>query len=112
MELLSHERLQKEAENLAEHKSNAQKALEHYRFTVEKCTKKWSTINDLNASTRLDQLQDSFELVLSADYQMTKLIPHWGNSDQPGISYYLRKVSHDLFEIVDHRDDSKYVAVF
>ena len=39
VELLSHERLQKEAtENLAEHKSIAQKALEHYRFTVQKCT--------------------------------------------------------------------------
>lgn len=113
VELLSHETLQKEAtENLAEHKSIAQKALEHYRFTVEKCTKEWSAINDLNASARLDQFQDSFELVLSADYQMTKLIPHWGYSDQPGISYYLRKVSHDIFGIVDHRHDSKYVAVF
>ena len=79
---------------------------------IEKCTKELSAINDLNASARLDQLQDSFELVLSVGYQMTKLIPHWANSDQPGISYYLRKVSHDLFGIVDHRDDSKYVAVF
>ena len=35
VQLLSHERLQKEAtENLAEHKGIAQKALEHYRFTV------------------------------------------------------------------------------
>ena len=111
--ILSHQRLQKEAtENLAEHKSIAQKALEHYRFTVEKCTKEWSAINDLNASARLDQFQDSFELVLSADYQMTKLIPHWGYSDQPGISYYLRQVSHDLFGIVDHHHDSKYDAVF
>ena len=28
------------------------------------------------------------------------------------ISYYLRKASHDLFGIVDHRDETKYVAVF
>lgn len=112
-ELLSHERLQEEAaEKLIEHKRIAQKALEHYRFTVEKCGKDWTAINDLNASARLNQLEESFELVLSADYQMTKLIPHWGYSDQPGISYYLRKVSHDLFGIVDHRDESKYVAIF
>ena len=64
VELLSRERLLKEAtENLAEYKSIVQKALEHYRFTVEKCTKEWSAINDLNASVRLDQLQDSFELI-------------------------------------------------
>lgn len=112
-ELLSHERLQEEAaEKLAEHKRIAQTALEHYRFTIEKCGKDWHTINDLNASARQDQLEKSFELVLSADYQMTKLIPHWGYSDQPGISYYLRKFSHDLFGIVDPRDESKYVAVF
>ena len=112
-ELLNHERLQQEAsKKLTEHKAIAQKALEHYRFTVEKCRKDWTAVNDLDASTRLDQLQESFELVLSADYQMTKLIPHWGYSDQPGISYYLRKVSHDLFGIVDHRNESKYVGVF
>ena len=89
-ELLSHERLQEEAaEQLAQHKGIAQKALEHYRFfAVEKCRKDCCAINDLNASARLDQLEELFELVLSADYQMTKLIPHWGYSDQPGISYY------------------------
>ena len=51
-------------------------------------------------------------LVLSADYQMTKLIPFWGETAQPTIAYYLRKVSHDLFGIVDHRYETKYAAVF
>ena len=114
VELRAHEKLQQEAtDKLSEHKHIAQKALEHYRFTVDKCGKDWCAVNDLNTSAaRLDQLQDSFELVLSADYQMTKLIPHWGYTDQPGISYYLRKVSHDLFGIVDHRIGTNYVSVF
>ena len=43
---------------------------------------------------------------------MTKLIPHWGYSDQPGISYYLRKVSHDLFGIADHCNSTNYASVF
>ena len=43
---------------------------------------------------------------------MTKVIPFWGSSAQPGMTYYQRKVSHDLFGIVDHRDDSNYVSVF
>ena len=104
-ELLNHEHLQQEAsKNLTEHKAIAQKALEHYRFTVEKCRKDWTAVKDLDVSTRLDQLQESFEL--SNDN------PHWGYSDQPGISYYLRKVSHDLFGIIDHRNESKYVGVF
>ena len=50
-------------------------------------------------------------LVISADYQMTKLIPFWRDTAQPAIMYYLRKVSHDLFGIVDHRDETKYITV-
>ena len=51
-------------------------------------------------------------MVLSSDYQMTKLIPFWGETAQPAITYYLRKVSHNLFGIVDHRDEAKYITVF
>lgn len=69
----------------------AQKTLEHYHFTIEKCKEDWKTIVDLSSQgelnrasrSELDRLQKSFVLVLSADYQMTKLIPHWGYSDQP-----------------------------
>ena len=43
---------------------------------------------------------------------MTKLIPFWGETAQPAITYYLRKVSHDLFGIVDHRDETKSITVF
>ena len=115
-ELHKHEDLQqKAADKLADHKKVAQEALEHYRFTVEKCKEDWKAIVTLSSQEELsdasrkelDSLQKSFVLVTSADYQMTKLIPYWGSSDQPAISYYLRKASHDLFGIVDHRDETQ-----
>ena len=67
---------------------------------------------DSAAQAMLEALQDSFTLVLSADYQMTKLIPFWEDTAQPAITYYLRKVSHDSFGIVDHCDETKHIAVF
>ena len=95
----------KQAETtLANHKDEAQKAIEHYKFTVQQCKREWSAIVELaahddldhTAQTRLQALKDSFNLVLSADYQMTKLIPFWGETAQPAITYYLRKVSYDF----------------
>ena len=50
--------------------------------------------------------------MLSADYQQAKLIPKWGRSEQPGSSYYLQKVSIEVFGIVDHRNDEKFVYLF
>ena len=119
--LHEHEALMKQAEaTLANHKEEAQEALEHYKFTVQQCKREWSAIVELashddldhTAQTRLQALKDSFNLVLSADYQMTKLIPFWGETAQPAITYYLRKVSHDLFGIVDHCNETKYIPVF
>lgn len=95
-ELHKHEELQQKAtDKLADHKKVAQEALEHYRFTVEKCKQDWKAIITLSSQEELSEasarelhcLRESFMLVISADYQMTKLIPHWGSSDQPGISY-------------------------
>jgi hypothetical protein len=119
--LREHEELQKTAESeLKEHKKLAQEALEHYKFTTGKCKRDWQAIVSLASRENLDELgqrqlqtlKESFVLVLSADYQMSKLIPFWGSSAQPGMTYYQRKVSHDLFGIVDHRDESNYVSVF
>ena len=60
----------------------------------------------------LEQLKSRFILVISADYQMSKLLPSWGCSPQPGSTYYLQKLSHDLFGIVNHSDDSSAVYIF
>ena len=120
-QLREHEATLEQAKNdLSEHKLKAQKALEHYRFTTEQCARDWKAIVDLSAKdslnedeiAQLERRKASFVLVLSADYQMTKLIPQWGVTAQPGISYYLRKVSHDLFGIIDHRDGTNFVPVF
>ena len=40
-------------------------------------------------------------LVLSADYQMSKLVPFWGFSPQPGSTSYLQKLTHDVYSIVN-----------
>ena len=58
---------------------------------------------------KLEQLQNSFTLLLSADYQMSKLLPYWGHTLQPSSTYYLQKVSYDVYGIVDHRNRSGHL---
>ena len=43
---------------------------------------------------------------------MSKLVPHWGSSPQPGSAYYLQKLSNHLFGIVDHNDEKAHIYVF
>ena len=57
-------------------------------------------------------MQHCFTLTLSADYQQSKLIPSWGRTEQPGSTYYLQKVSHDIFGIIDHREEQGVVYLF
>lgn len=109
----------KKAESeLSAHKKVAQEALEHYKFVTGKCKRDWQAIVSLASWENLDEpgqtqlqlLKESFVLVLSADYQMTKVIPFWGSSAESGMTYYQRKASHDLYGIVDHRHDSNYMS--
>lgn len=57
----------------------------------------------------LTVLKNTFNLVVSADYQMSKLVPYWGFSPQPGSTYYLQKLSHDIFGIVNHGSNKSAV---
>ena len=57
----------------------------------------------------LKQLQSTFTSLLSADYQMSKLLPYGGHTAQPSSKYYLQKVSYDIYGIVDHRDESGHL---
>ena len=41
-----------------------------------------------------------------------KLFHHGGKIEQPGSTYYLQKVSHDLFGIVDHSTDESAMYIF
>ena len=64
----------------------------------------WKEIEALTAKTSLSAEEEEelatkkhvFTLILSADYQQSKLIPYWGCSAQPGSTYYLQKAPHDV----------------
>ena len=107
-------------EKLQKHKDVARESLQYYKEIKEKCCSQWKEIATLDSKSdrssaedeRLEQLKHCFTLVMSADYQMQKLVPYWGSSPQPGSTYYLQKLSYDLFGIVDHRDESSAVYVF
>ena len=60
----------------------------------------------------LQSLKHNFSAVLSDDYQMQKLVPYWGHSPQPGATYYLQKLSHDIFRIVNHSDEHSTLYIF
>ena len=59
-------------------------------------------------------LKHCFNAVVSADYQMSTLLPSWGLhvSPQPGSTYCLQKISNDILGIVDHREGKATVYVF
>ena len=107
-------------DKLQEHKDVARESLQYYKEMKTRCCEQWEEITTLESKCdrssaedeQLEQLQHCFTLVISADYQMQKLIPYWGNSPQPGSTYYLQKLSYDLFGIVDHRDESSAVYIF
>ena len=61
---------------------------------------------------RLDDMKRKFILVISADYQMCKLVPYWGLTAQPGCTYYLQKLNHDIFGIVNHANELSSVFLF
>ena len=107
-------------EELKQHKITATKARDFYKNTTDRCRQQWNAISQLtmiNSPTRhereeLQTARHCFTLVISADYQQSKLIPSWGRTEQPGSTYYLQKVSHDIFGIVDHREERSVAYLF
>ena len=92
------------------HLSEAKLARKFYNDMVTRCKEQWSRLSTSEGATSSNL--HSFTLVLSADYQQAKLVPHWGRSAQPASTYYLMMESHDIFRIVDHRDESGHVRIF
>ena len=98
--------------NLLEFKTDLQSARTHYKETIDKCKTSWKRIEELSNKSKLvpeeqeelDRLQHCFSLVLSADFQQSKLVPHWEKTQQPWQTYYLMKISNDIFGITDHRN--------
>ena len=98
-------------EELCSHKTDANAARDYYNQMVKKCRKEREEISKLSREqnpsqdtvTKLTVTNHTFTLVLSADFQQSKLIPHWGRTEQPGTPYVLpiQKVSHDIFGLVD-----------
>lgn len=107
-------------EQIRQHKEAATKSREFYKTCQDKCKTSWSYIvrlsnkSPLTAAEReeLDSLKHCFTLTISADYQQSKLIPSWGKIEQPSSTYYLQKVSHDVFGIVDHREEKGTIHMF
>lgn len=87
---------------------------------MKRCKDQMEKINTLQEKTsrndeedeELMQLKGRFTLVLSADFQMSKLLPSWGLSPQPGSTYYLQKLSHDVFGIVNHSNGKSAIYTF
>ena len=102
------------------HKLKAQKSHSYYTEVTTRCSEEWATITSLEQKEVLSDteketlagLKTRFTHVICADYQMAKLVPYWGLSAQPGSTYYLQKLSHDVFGIVNHGSGLSTVYLF
>ena len=71
---------------LQTHRDVARESLQYYKESEEKCAKQWARICELEVKSskteaekdELSTLKHCFTLLLSADYQMQKLLPYWG----------------------------------
>ena len=103
-----------------DHRKKAQLSHEDHVTLTKQCKEQIEKINTLaEKSNRSDEeeeelasLRDRFTVVLSADFQMSKLLPNWGLSPQPGSTYYLQKLSHDIFGIVNHSNGKSAIYIF
>ena len=97
----------------------AARELKYYRQQANLSRLSYSAIQELQKKKagakedkrQLQKLMDEMIFTLSLDYQQSKLTPQWGFSAQPGDTYYLRKLSHHIFGIVDHAVEKNTVYV-
>ena len=99
------------------HRDEAQKSHSYYQKVTTQCAVEWEEITSLGSLTRVEKgkltrLKKKFNLVICADYQMCKLVPYWGMSAQSGSTYYLQKLNHDVFDIVNHGSKTSTVYLF
>ena len=107
-------------QQLENHRSEAAKSHEYYIEVTKRCSQEWDRITSLQQKevlsdedrATLDGLKQRFDLVLSADFQMQKLVPYWGLTPQPGSTYYCQKLNHDIFGICNHGNGSAMVYLF
>jgi len=104
---------------LREHKESTQESLEYYRRLASECAFTYKQIVSLmgkekltpDEEVRLEGLTNNFSALLSADYMMGKNLPYWGESAQPGKTYYMMKLVCDVFGIVDHGLSQKFTYI-
>ncbi len=103
------------------HRTEAAESHKHYISVTKKCADEWKAITTLESQSpsgtedqrrQLSAKKHCFTLVLSTDYQMQKLVPYWGQSPQPGSTYYLQKLNHDILGIVNHSTGDSHVYLF
>ena len=102
------------------HRLKAQQSHDYYTEVSTGCSEEWKIIMSLEQKAELTDeeketllgLKNRFNQVICADYQMAKLVPYWGSSAQPGSTYYLQKLNHDVFGIVNHGSGSSTVYLF
>ena len=107
-------------QQLENHRSEAARSHEYYIEATKHCSEEWDRIMSLQQKevlsdedrATLDRLRQKFDLVLSTDFQMQKLVPYWGLTPQPGSTYYLQKLNHDIFGICNHGNGSAMVYLF
>ena len=100
---------------LEEHKTKARLSHEDYIKLTGRCKEVMEQIQTLEQDSEANEdelVRRKQKLILSADYQMNKLVPYWGLSPQPGFTYYLQKLSHDILGIVNHSDNTSAIYIF
>lgn len=118
------QKLEKEIQSLKQaqetHKDEAQRSHSYYAEVTNKCAAEYDKITSLDKKTsftrsekaKLTRLKKKFTLVICVDYQMGKLVPYWGLNPQPGCTYYLQKLNHDIFGTVNHGSKESTVYIF
>ena len=79
-------------QSLEIHRKESDESHNYYTEITKKCSEKWKRIIELEGKTgmtadecdELAILHNSFTVVIPADYQMSKLVPNWGQTPQPG----------------------------
>lgn len=103
---------------LDEHRLDAGLELDHYKKQTKKSRSLYQSLEELKKrkskadKAETQDIKNQLIFSISLDYQQSKLTPHWGTSAQPSETYYLRKLSHNIFGIVDHTLFKNAVYVF
>lgn len=107
-------------QDLEQHRWISQESHKYFVDVIKKYATEWAGISEIEQKPSLTSdevekvtvMKNKFNLVISADYQMSKLAPYWGLSPQPGSTYYLRQLSHDILGIVNHATEKSAVYLF